>query len=711
MEFRILGPVSVWKDGQEIQLDGSKQRTVLTALLLARGRVVSDVQLSNVLWGWNPPATFNAQIYTYVSRLRRHLGPSVEIVRHRPGYLLRTHSSRFDYEEFERLTRLGRQDLEENRYDAAGRNFRAALGLWRGRPLVNVTDHLADSELPWLTEAGTAALESRVETDLHLGRHAELVAELTALVAEYPVRERLRAQLMTALYWCERQADALAVFHEGRRVLAEELGVDPGPLLTEIHQAILVGELPPPAPDPAVPDPATGTWSAVGPAMLPPDVADFVGREGQIRELRAMLTDDDPEPAGPSQILVTGAVGTGKSALAVHLAAGCRSTFEDGQLYVDLAGDGGHPKDPDDVLGWFLRALGAEAADIPADRDERMQLYRSQLARRRVLVLLDNAADDAQVQPLLPGPGQSRTVVTSRSHVAGLDGAHVVELGLLEPHESRQLLETVIGGCRVAAEPVEAERIVQLCGHLPLAVRIAGIRLAAKRRWPLARLVRRLSDDRRRLGELAVGNLSVRCRLESQYDALNPAAAEAFRLLSVLDVPDFPVWAVAAVLETEELEAEERLEHLVDLRMIEMTGVDRMGYPRYRYHPLLQAFAREQAQARDSPGRRGSVLNHALSAWSTLAGRTDALLDRWALDALADRGRPRGGRSEPAADPMGWFESEEPALVALFHQACTSGRHTAAWELAQAMNGFLSLRHLKAQVHGAQQALDGIVAG
>ena len=706
MEFRILGPVGVWKDGREIQLDGSKQRTVLTALLLARGRVVSDVQLSNVLWGWNPPATFNAQIYTYVSRLRRHLGPSVEIVRHRPGYLLRIHTARFDYEEFERLTQLGRQDLEDRRYEAAGQNFRAALGLWRGRPLVNVTDHLADTELPWLVEAGTAALESRVETDLHLGRHAELVAELTALVAEHPVRERLRAQLMTALYRCERQADALAVFQQGRRVLAEELGVDPGPLLTETHQAILVGRLP--APDPAEPDPATGTWSAVGPAMLPPDVADFVGRESQVRELRALLSDD--QPAGPSQVLVTGGVGTGKSALAVHLAAACRSTFADGQLYVDLAGDGDRPKAPHDVLRWFLRALGAEEADIPADQDERMQLYRSQLARRRVLVVLDNAADDAQVQPLLPGPGDCRTVVTSRSHVAGLDGAHVVELGLLEPHESRQLLETVIGTCRVAAEPVEADRIVQLCGHLPLAVRVAGIRLAAKRRWPLARLVRRLSDDRHRLGELTVGNLSVRGRLQTQYDALDPAAAEAFRLLSVLDVPDFPVWAAAAVLETEELEAEQRLEHLVDLRMIEMTGVDRMGYPRYRYHPLLLTFARERAQVRDSPGHRGLVLNRALSAWSGLAARTDALLDRWALDALTDRGRPsrRSGRSEPVADPMGWFESEEPALVALFHQACTSGRHAAAWELAQSMNGFLSLRHLKAQVHGAQQALDGI---
>jgi DNA-binding SARP family transcriptional activator len=711
MEFRILGPVGVWENGVEIQLDGSKQRTVLTSLLLARGHVVPDFQLSNVLWGWNPPATYNAQIYTYVSRLRRYLGPSVEIERRRPGYLLRTHAHLFDHAEFERLTTLGRQNLEQARYDLAGHNFRAALELWRGRPLVNVTDHLADAELPWLTEARTAALESRLEADLHLGRHAEVVAELTALVAEHPIRERLRAQLMTALYRCDRQGDALAVFQQGRKVLTEELGVDPGPLLSEAHHAILVGDRPPAAESAAALTPGRA-WTSVVPAMLPPAAADFVGRRGQIADLTSLLTGPVGEPADSraTQVLVTGAVGTGKSALAVRVATACRGAFDGGQLYIDLTGEDGRPKAARDVLRWFLRALGNDEREIPVDLDERMQLYRSQLAQRQVLVLLDNAVSADQVLPLLPGPGSSRTVVTSRTHLAGLDGAQVVELGMLESEECRELLIAVLGRQRVESETAEADRIIQLCGQLPLAVRIAGLRLAPKRRWPLGRLARRLGEDRHRLDALCAGHLDVRARLRGPYDALDPAAAEAFRLLALLDVPHFSAWAAAAVLDVPEVAAEQLLETLVDRHLVELTGVDRMGCPRYRYHVLTRAFAWEQAHRHDSPARRCAAVSRALSAGSSLAEQADGLLSRRVLDVLTERVVPsRGsGRSDPAHDPMGWFESEESTLMALFQQACTSGKHTAAWRLAEAMNGFLSVRQLKSQVRWTQQSMDGL---
>ncbi|MFI8460181.1 BTAD domain-containing putative transcriptional regulator [Kitasatospora sp. NPDC085464] len=240
MEFSVLGLVSV-KDarGAEVGLDGAKQRTVLAALLLARGRVVTDARLSTLLWDWNPPATMSAQIYTYISRLRKRLGPRVRLSRQGPGYQLDIGDTRFDLVEFERLTRQARSALAASRFDAAARDFESALALWQGPALGNVTEALAQLEVPGLEEARTAALEGRVEADLALGRHQRLVPELTSLVTELPLRERLRAQLMTALYRSGRRADALAAYQQGRRILAHEIGVDPGPELTAVHQAVL----------------------------------------------------------------------------------------------------------------------------------------------------------------------------------------------------------------------------------------------------------------------------------------------------------------------------------------------------------------------------------------------------------------------------------------------------------------------------------------
>jgi DNA-binding SARP family transcriptional activator len=243
MELRILGPVEVRANGNVATLNGAKERTVLATLLLARGRVLSDATITTRLWGCSPPATASAQIYTYVSRLRKYLGPDVQIIRQQPGYVIRTGAALFDYAEFERLAKLGHGELKAGQYKEAARHLGEALALWRGRALANVTDFLADAHLPQLEEASMAVLEGRIEADLEIGRHAQLVPELTGIVAEYPLRERLRAQLMTALYRCDRQADAIAAFHEGRRILAEELGVDPGSTLRTTYQGILTGDL------------------------------------------------------------------------------------------------------------------------------------------------------------------------------------------------------------------------------------------------------------------------------------------------------------------------------------------------------------------------------------------------------------------------------------------------------------------------------------
>lgn len=256
MEFGILGPLRVCTDGREIPIPGRKQRTLLAALLLARGGVLSDERLTALLWGQRPPATVSAQLYTYVSRLRQRLGTGVELVREPAGYRLGTGDAVFDAAEFHRLSRSGHTALREGRPDVAAHLLRACLGLWRGPSLGGVTDQLREAETPQLDEARMTALESRLEAELALGEHRQLVAELTGLVARHPLRERLRAQWMTALYRCERQAEALAVYHEGRRLLAEELGVDPGPALTATHHAVLSGGLAldgPPAPAAALP--------------------------------------------------------------------------------------------------------------------------------------------------------------------------------------------------------------------------------------------------------------------------------------------------------------------------------------------------------------------------------------------------------------------------------------------------------------------------
>lgn len=252
MQIRILGPVGVSRAGHEVVLGGSKPRTLLAAMLLSRGWVVPDTRLSELLWGWNPPATMSAQIYTYVSRLRKKLAPEIDMVRHPPGYLLRIRSAEFDFEQFERLVQLGDERLKQGWFEEAARHFRAALDRWQGPALANATEFLAQAERPWLEEARMATLESRVDADLALGRHRHLVAELTRLVAQHPLRERLRVQLMTALYHCDRQTDALAVYYNARRTLAEELGVDPGAALASAYQAVLHGEMQPlPVPRPS----------------------------------------------------------------------------------------------------------------------------------------------------------------------------------------------------------------------------------------------------------------------------------------------------------------------------------------------------------------------------------------------------------------------------------------------------------------------------
>lgn len=617
LEFRVLGPVQVWLRGFEVQLGGSKQRTVLAALLLAHGRVVTDGALSALLWGDEPPRTSGAQIYTYVSRLRRTLGDAVSLVRSGQGYALRAPGAWFDLDEYVALARRGRAALEQGRPDVASLQLAAALGLWRGDALGSGTEFLAETEAAALEESRLDAQELWVEAELALGRCRELIAELTALVAAHPLRERFRAQLMTALWRSHRRADALRVFFEGRELLADELGVDPSPLLTELYEEIVAE--PPDAPPVGTPAGPAGGSGASGagptprvpvtvPAMLPPDLADFTGRRSETDRLGRWLgIDGAATPAGgpvptqrresgaglPRLALISGPPGVGRSSLAVHVAQRARASYPDGQLFVDL-GAPGEPRVPvRDVLAWFLRALGATADGIPSDTQERAQVYRSLLARRRVLVVLENAVSDEQVHLLLPAGAGCGVLITSTEPLAAVPVDRQIDLGPFDIAEAMLFLRRAGAHQRVALERAAALELIDSCGRFPLALRILSLQLSRKPHWSLRRMVSHLRAEATRLDRLQAGSLCIRPALDRLFDAVEDGRLTQLRMLADLPTPSFTADAVGRFLGMSESLAEHILEHLLDRRLLEVAGQDAGPRPLYSFPPLTRLAARE----------------------------------------------------------------------------------------------------------------------
>ncbi|MQY11290.1 Regulatory protein AfsR [Streptomyces sp. RB5] len=596
MEFRLLGPIEVTHEGTPVPLAGTKIHTVLAALLLSHGHVVPDGRLSEFLWRWDPPATMNAQLYTYVSRLRKKFGDVVSIDRRRPGYVLDSDDAWIDTVEYHRLDRLGREALEARHFEKAGALLKAALELWRGAPLANATEFLAEAETPRWEEARVTTLVGRIEADLALGRHAELVPELTRLVADHPLNEGLRAQLMTALYRSSRSADALAVYREGFVILRDELGIEPGPALREAHRLTLDNERPGPSPQPRGRT-VIGSGSLVGqgsaPAMLPPDVEDFTGHPQQLAEVVYRLRG--ASAGRPDRVVITGMPGTGKSALALRAAHLLRHHFPEGQLYADLTEEDGSPRDPYEVLGTFLGVLGMSRHTQPGTLSGRAQLFRGLVADRRILVLLDNVADGAQAAALLPAGDSCRTLLTGRTAPVVDEGTHLVRLHVLSAHEALALLESVAGAGAVRRDPAGAAALVELCDHAPLAVRICGLRLAAGE--SVAALLARLTPEERRLDALRYGELDVRAGLRRGHAGLASGARRTLRRLAALPVPEFSVSRAAPLLGLDAREAEDALEVLADARLIDVAGLggDELVY---RFAPLVRLFARELAEAR-----------------------------------------------------------------------------------------------------------------
>ncbi|GAA2123850.1 BTAD domain-containing putative transcriptional regulator [Streptomyces synnematoformans] len=588
VRFAVLGPVRVRRGGQPLDTGSPQQRVVLAVLLLHGGRHVAVEELVDAVWGEDPPRDAVGTVRTYVSRLRRALGPDADLLRGEAGgYAVHLRAgAQLDAETATRLAAEADAALAAGEPERARQLRGEALALWDGEPLAGLPGPYAERQRTRLAEWRLSLLEGRLELDVEVGRRAEAISELTALTAAYPLRERFRELLMLALYRSGRQAEALAVYTDTRRQLTDELGVEPGPELAALQQRILRGsDQPAPAPLPA----ATG----VAPAQLPATLTDFTGRGAVVEELGKQLVQAPHMVMAVSS--VSGIGGVGKTTLAVHVAHAARESFPDGQLYVDLQGAGPSPAEPAAVLGSFLRSLGTPDGEIPEPLEERAALYRSLLAGRRVLALLDNARDAAQIRPLLPGTEGCAALITSRVRMAHLVGAHHVDLDVMDPDEALLLFTRIVGTERVEPHRAAAMDVVAACGFLPLAIRIAASRLAARRTWTVAVLARKLSDEHRRLDELRVGDLAVKATFELGYGQLEPEQARAFGLLGLVDGPDISLNAAAAVLDRDEDDTEELLETLVDTSLLESAAPGR-----YRYHDLLRLFARTCAE-REEP--------------------------------------------------------------------------------------------------------------
>jgi DNA-binding SARP family transcriptional activator len=687
VEFRILGPLEIAAGTGRLELGGARQQIVVATLLLNANRVVSMDRLLEAIYGDDLPPTSRAQAQISISSLRRlfavHGNDDVITTRDR-GYVIRVERGELDAQRFEELVAAARVAREESNLDLAIARYRDALRLWRGAALDGMDSQFVQAAVSRLDEQRIAANEDRLELELEAGRHHELVGELSELVAEFPLRERLRAQLMLALYRCDRTAEALQVYRLARRTMIEELGIEPSERLQQLEHAIL-------ASDPALDAPSTPVRvqpvKQQVPNLLPADMADFTGRAEEIDQIYRRLIPANGQVvriAPPISVLV-GKGGIGKTSIAVHASHGLARHFPDGQLYADLHGGASHPVHPMQVLERFLRAFGAQGVQIPEGLDERAEVYRNLLADRKVLIVLDDAVSESQVAPLLPGSGSAAVLITSRSRLAGLAGAARVEVDVFDADKSLDLLAHIVGAERVQAQTEAAAAVAEHCGHLPLALRIAGARLAARRQWSIQQLVERLADETRRLDELRHGDMGIRPSISLTYESANQEAKRLFRRLALLDMPIFSGWLSAALLDMPLADAEDLLDELVNAQLVEVTGGSGVD-SQYRFHDLIRVFARERLAAEESAADRKAALERALGGLLYLAEqarsryysgpylRVENDAPRWPL--------PEHLVEEQTNDALTWFDRERAALVAGVRQAAQAGFVELCWGLA-----------------------------
>ncbi|ROT28080.1 BTAD domain-containing putative transcriptional regulator [Micromonospora sp. HM5-17] len=733
MRFGILGPLQV--GGGESVVTANRDRIVLAMLLLHAGQVVPVDDLVDAVWETGPPVTARGQLQTCVSRLRRLLAtagvPGDTIVTGPAGYRVEIGPDDLDAQVFERMVAEARAAAAAREWVAAGETYRAALALWRGPALAGLSGAAVRRGAAFLDEQRMLALEERFEVELRLGGSGDLVAELTELVERHPLRERLRGQLMLALADSGRRAEALAVFRSGREILLGELGIEPGAALREIQRRLLAGD--DPAGDAAdrVPGreesgrapggeaggrvadpeagvaireaggpeptgsvgaeeavlPTTGAQGSPAPASRPPvrclprAIADFTGRQDTVARLRKEIEDGGPDV--PAVYVIDGMPGSGKTTLAVHLATALGPRYPDAHLFVDLQGHSVRgPLTPSTALAALLRQLGIPGERIPADHADRIALWRTELANRRALVVLDNAASTAQVSPLLPAGAGCLTLVTSRRRLVGLDGVRAQSLSVLEPGEAVELLARIAGPERIRAEPEAAAEVVRRCGYLPLAIRLAGSRLAHRPRWRVADLVERLGEeDRPVLAEFAVEHRTLVDAFALSYAQLPGPVQRTFRRLGLHPGEGFDRCAVAALTGLSLAAAREHLDELVDAHL-----VDEVDAGRFRLHDLVRQYAAELAVVADAEPDRREAVRALLDFCLHTAVEVSATFEASGNLRSVVPGKPARPDlvAVSARQGRGWLDAERANLVPLVILAVEQGLYRYGWQLARA---------------------------
>jgi DNA-binding SARP family transcriptional activator len=693
MEFQVLGPLRVLDGSRSIELRAGKPRALLAALLCFANTPVSVDRLLTVLWRGEPPASAPENVRLYVYQLRRALGDAQWIVRQPPGYALHVRPEQLDAARFEELAQQGQNALRNGDPATATRALSEALALWRGPAYADLDRiDLFREESCRLHEHRQTVLEARIDADLALGRHHDLVPELSKLVIAQPLRERLRGQLMLALYRSGRQADALTAYQDARQVLAEELGLEPGPHLRELHQSILAG-------DPALDPPSVavlngGPADSPAPRQLPAHTPHFVGRQAELSRLAALL---DAAHRGTVLIsAINGTAGIGKTALALHWARQSTHRFPDGQLYVNLRGfdPSGSPLPPEEVICGMLDALGVPPERIPIDLDGKAALYRSLLADRKVLVLLDNARDIDQVRPLLPGSPGCLVVITSRDKLTGLitrEGARMLTLDVLSTDDATELLASYLGHDRLAAERQAAHELIDRCARLPLALAIVAAQAAAAPAFPLRAFADELADEQRRLDALDAGDTttSVRGVLSWSYHHVPAGAARMFRLLGLHPGADIAVPAAASLAGVPIHQARSALDELTRAHLL-----DHHAPGRFTFHDLLRAYANEQAHVVDPETDRQAALRRLFDHYLHTAHLADQLLDPH-RDPVTPSGPAPGVLPERFADheaAWAWCEAEHGVLLATITRAAATGFDRHAWQLCWMLGTFLERR-------------------
>ncbi|SMD18579.1 AfsR/SARP family transcriptional regulator [Kibdelosporangium aridum] len=642
MAFRVLGPLEVTVDGRAVSLGGRKPRMLLATLLLDPNRTVSVDTLVDVLWPGSPPRSAVANVRTYAHALRAAIGDRVRTCP--GGYQITVVDDELDMTTFEAKARQG--ELAE------------ASALWRGRALADLPRSPAwEPALARLEELRLSVIERSPDVP---------IPELRGLLAEYPLREELWRLLVRALHRDGRTSEALHAYHEAERVLANELGTRPGPGLRQARDKIRTGVFPV--------------------RQLPLDLPDFTGRTDIVTQATKALTRP------PAAVVLTGAPGAGKSTLAVHIGHKVAESFPDGQLYVRL-------RDPADVLAYLLKAMGVP--DVPASLDERAARYRSVLARREMLVVLDDAVDAAQVAPLLPGSGRSAVLITSRTWLPELHGAAHVHVDALTDAEAHDLLTKVAGAHRVNAEPARAREILRSCGNLPLAIRVAGAKLVARPSIPLRVVAERLADERGRLDELTTGSLAVRTSVTDSYLRLPTSAARAFRFAGMLGPVSFPGWTIAALLDRPN--ADDVLDTLVNANLLAVS-VDQTGTLRYRMPDLFRCYATERLSGETRRELRAAA-RRVLDGYLALATHAATRMPVPFFGIV-----PRHGHaSSSEVDATAWFDAEVPSITAILELAAELGIQRHAWRIPAMTAPYFDLRGKHAEWRRSHEiALSGV---